>query len=197
MPEVPRVQTPFQEASIAELLRIELMNQKLDAHRDMAALLLAQIAFETGRGRSCQNFNVGNITAFDNGAADFYRPVWFTVDGNPQPNSPWATNRDRLLALHEAMLKGQAPRAFRAYPSFTAGVAGYLFAARHLGVVEAARSGDAEVTANAIKHGGYTPDAPSSLGRTLDGFRNDYLARGLFETVPLDRAAPTPRDRGF
>ncbi len=186
MPEVPRVETPFQEASIAELLRLELLAQKLDPHRDMCALLLAQIAFETSRGHACQNRNVGNLTAFDNGAPDFYRPVWFEPSSDPH-----------LQALHEAMLKGQAPRAFRSFPSFAAGVAAYVFAAKHLGVLEAARTGDAEVTAQVIKTGGYTPDAPSSLARTLDTLRDDYIARGLFETVPLDRAAPTPRDRGL
>lgn len=187
MPEVARVQTPFQEASIAELLRLELIAQRLDPHRDMAALLLAQIALETARGQSCQNHNVGNITALDSGAADFYRPVWF----DPNQTDP------RLQVLHKAMTKGAAPRAFRSFASFTAGVAGYVTAAKHLGVVEAARSGDAETTATIIKTGGYTPDAPPGTGRSLDTLRDQYIARGLFDTLPLDRAAPTPRDPGL
>src|SRR3954464_9530885 len=109
MPEVPRVETPFQEASIAELLRLELLAQGLDPHRDMAALLLAQIALETARGHSCQNHNVGNITTFE-GAADYYRPIWFEPQTDPH-----------LAVLHDAMQKNAAPRAFRSFPDFTGG----------------------------------------------------------------------------
>lgn len=186
MPEVPRVETPFQEASIAELLRLELLARHLDPHQDMAALLLAQIALETARGHSCQNHNVGNISAFDTGAADYYRPIWF----EPNQTNP------HLAALHEAMLKNAAPRAFRSYTSFGAGVAGYLTAAFHLGVVEAARSGEADTMATVIRKA-YAPDAPPGTAQSLEKLRAEFIARGLFDTLPLDRAAETPRDPGL
>jgi hypothetical protein len=186
MPEVPRIQTPFQEASIAELLRLELLLQRLDPHRDMAALMLAQIALETARGSSCQNFNVGNITALESSGVAFYRPPWFDDVSTP-----------RYAHLHAAMLRGAAPRAFRSFNDFSTGVAGYVFAAKHLGVVEGARTGDAEETARVIRTGGYAPDAGAGTGANLNRLRDDYIARGLFDTLPLDRAAPTPRDPGL
>lgn len=185
MPEVPRVETPFQEASIAELLRLELLAQGLDPHRDMAALLLAQIGMETARGHSCQNHNVGNITTTE-GAADFYRPIWF---------EPGQTN-PHLAVLHDAMLKNAAPRAFRSFADFHGGVAGYVAAAKHLSVVEAARTGDAETMATVIRSA-YAPDAPPGTGKQLDSLRNEFIARGLFDPLPKDRAVETPRDRGL
>lgn len=186
MPEVPRVQTPFQEASIAELLRRELLAQKLDPHQDQAALLLAQIAFETASGRACQNHNVGNVTANERVPIDYYRPQWF-AEGQTEP---------ALQALHELMIHNQAPRAFRAYIGFPEGVAGYVRAAKHLACIEAARTGDAEILANVIRNGGYTPGAPESLGRTLDTKREEYLRRGLFESLPKERAGTGPAQPG-
>lgn len=185
MPEVPRVETPFQEASIAELLRLELHAQGLDPHQDMAALLLAQISLETARGKSCQNHNVGNITTFE-GAADYYRPIWFN-EGQTNPH---------LIVLHEAMKKNAAPRAFRSFASFGGGVAGYVAAAKHLSVVEAARTGDAETMATVIRSA-YAPDAPPGTGKSLDTLRNEFLKRGLFDPLPKDLAAVTPRDLGL
>lgn len=182
MPEVARVETPFQEASIGELLRIELIAQKLDPHQDMAALLLAQIAFETLHGRACQNHNVGNVTANERVAVDYYRPKWFS-EGQTDPH---------LQALHDMMVHGHAPRAFRSYVGFPEGVAGYVRAARHLACIEGARTGDAEILADVIRTGGYTPGAPDSLGSTLDKMRVDYLKRGLFDSLPKDREGPAP-----
>lgn len=181
MPEVARIETPFQEASIAELLRHELIAQGLDPHQDMAALLLAQISIETARGHSCQNHNVGNITTTE-GAADYYRPIWF-APGQTDPH---------LAVLHDAMTKNAAPRAFRSFPDFTAGVAGYVAAAKHLSVVEAARTGDAETMATVIRSA-YAPDAPPGTAKSLDSLRKEFIARGLFDPLPKDLAAPTPR----
>lgn len=182
MSEVPRVETPFQEAAIGELLRLELLAQKQDPHQDMAALLLAQIAFETARGKACQNHNVGNVTANERVAVEYYRPKWF-AEGQTEPH---------LQALHELMKHGHAPRAFRSYVGFPEGVAGYVRAARHLACIEGARTGDAEIFADVIRNGGYTPGAPESLGATLDRMRVDYLRRGLFDSLPKDSAGPSP-----
>lgn len=178
MPEHPRERTPFTEASVAELLRAELVARGLDPHQDMAALMLAQIAFETARGNACDNRNVGNVTVSDSGIAHYYRPPWFAPSDDASP---------KLKALHAAMLKGKAPRAFQHFDSFEQGVKRYVEVAKSLGCVEGARTGDPEIFASVIARA-YTPDAPPSLASTLDKFRRDYIARGLFETLPLDRA---------
>jgi len=169
-------------ASVAELLRVELLAQKLDPHQDMAALMLGQIAWETDHGRKCDNHNVGNVSANELAAVDYFRPLWF-AEGQTDP---------RLAALHAAMLSHQAPRAFRAYPGFVEGVAGYVRAAKQLGVIAAARTGDAETLANVIRLQGYTPGAPASLGRTLEQLRNDYLGREYFASLPKDHGGAPP-----
>lgn len=193
MPEVPRQRTPIaMPAAAAELLGALTTAGVADLHQDMVALLLAQLAFETGQGQACDNRNIGNITTSDKTGRDFFRPVWFTVDGDPEPGSPWATNRARLLALHEAMLKGQAPRAFVSYPTFAAGFGDYVRELRvqFPTIINAAHSGDADATAAAIKSSHYTPDAPPTLGATLDSLRKQFLARGFFDSLPKGQSAP-------
>jgi hypothetical protein len=193
MPEVPRERTPIAMPAAAVELEFALRGAAVpDLHQDMCALLLAQIAFETGSGRSCDNRNIGNITTSDKTRRDFFRPIWFTVDGDPDPGSPWATNRAKLLALHEAMLKGQAPRAFVSYKSFFDGFDDYVRELRvqFPTIIDAARTGDAQATADAIKSSHYTPDAPPTLGATLDSLRKRFLAEGLFSSLPKEQPAP-------
>jgi type II secretory pathway pseudopilin PulG len=154
-----------------------------DLHQDMAALLLAQLAFETGNGTACDNRNVGNITTSDRTSRTFFRPAWFTVTPESSP---------RLRELNAAMQKGQAPRAFVAYQDFVDGFRDY---ARELRtqfptIIAAASTGDAQATAAAIKSSNYTPDAPSSLGATLDSLRRGFLAKGLFSSLPKEQPAP-------
>jgi hypothetical protein len=101
-----------------------------------------------------------------------------------------------LIVLHELMKKNQAPRAFRSFATFGGGVAGYVATAKHLSVVEAARTGDAEAMATVIRSA-YAPDAPPGTGRNLDSLRREFLTRGLFDPLPKDSAPVTPRDRGL
>lgn len=76
--------------------------------------LMALVWIETARGKSVQNFNLGNISASESFPGDAWRPPWFDLEGGTA-----ATERN--IALHEAMLQGKAPRAFRAYPSLEFG----------------------------------------------------------------------------
>jgi hypothetical protein len=84
---------------------------------DEAALLLALVWIETKHGDSVQNFSPGNITAGETYQGDAWRPPWFELGESPTPR-----NRD----LHEQMLQGKAPRAFRAFPSLEAGMRDFV-----------------------------------------------------------------------
>lgn len=193
MSEVPRVRTALADTTAAPFLVAALRGAGINPTREQARLLLAQLRFE-GLG-ACNNHNLGNITADDRKPGDFFRPVWFTVDGNPEPGSPWATNRARLLELHQRMLEGKAPRAFRSYPTFDAGAADYVreLQTQFPSILAAAATGDAQATADAIKRSGYTPDAPASLGSTLATIVSEFDARGLLvELPPLGHPAPPP-----
>ena len=178
--EVPRVLTTFRVQDMAGELAISLTG--FDPHQDMAALMLAQISLETAGGAKCSNHNVGNISSSDTVAADYFRPPWFTVDDSSSP---------KLKELHQGMLDGKVPRAFRSYADFFAGVADYVAVANKLGVLEAARSGDATQVATAIKHA-YTPDSPvRDTAKSLDSLRRQYLAKGFFSNLPKEPAPAT------
>ena len=156
-----------------------------DASREQAALLLAQLMLEIANGAACYNWNVGNITSRESGT--FYRPVWWTITPESSP---------RMVQLHNAMLKGSAPRAFRAYSSLSAGVADYV---AELGdfpsLLAASETGDPDEFAAAIKTSRYTPDAPAGTANSIRSMQRKYLADGLFTSLrPLVEEEPCPPD---
>ncbi len=188
MPEVPRARTPIDMATAGGLLVASLRRAGVDdIDRDMAALLLAQVALETANGQACDNHNPGNMTTRDTGPRDFFRPAWFTVNADTPQN---------LQDLHAQMLKGQAPNAFRSYPDFSSGFDDH---ARELTtdfrtIPIAARTGDALQVAAAIRSSRYTPGINiTAVAASLDSLRKAFLQRGLFADLPLDQAAETPR----
>jgi len=77
---------------------------------------MALVWLETARGKSVQNFNLGNISAGESFEGNAWRPPWFTPDDDS----------DRNVKLHQAMLEGRAPRAFRAYDTLEAGAADFM-----------------------------------------------------------------------
>jgi hypothetical protein len=86
-----------------------------ETNRDSGPLLMALIWVET-TGRPIA-YNVGNITANERYAGEAWRPPWFEVGPNSSP---------KMLELNRRMNQGQAPRAFRAYPSFADGFHDYM-----------------------------------------------------------------------
>ena len=186
MHEVPRIRTPISESLAASSLVGALAANGEHPHQREAQLLLAQIWLETGRGSSCNNFNVGNITASDRYDGGAFRPAWFTVS---------AASSSQMKHLHELMLKGQAPRAFRAYATLEAGMGDYVHQLNTTfqSIVAAARTGDALATATAIKTSRYTPDIePASVAKTLDSIAKEFAARGTFAALPLAGASQPP-----
>lgn len=126
---VPRQQTRIGKEELLAALRNE------DLPEPALPLLAALVWIETGAGVKCQNFNVGNITASESYSGSAWRPPWYELSAD-------ASSRD--IALHEAMQKGQAPRAFRAYGSLSAGVHDFAAVLHRSfpGVISAAEAGD-------------------------------------------------------
>jgi len=185
MHEVPRIRTPVSEPTAASALVSALAAVGEHPHQREAQLLLAQLWLETGRGSSCNNFNVGNITASDRYEGGAFRPVWF--------DEPTLNSSTQMRHLHELMLKGQAPRAFRAYATLEAGMGDYVhnLNTTFKAIVEAARTGDALATAQAIKSSHYTPDIdPVAVSHTLDSIAKEFASRGTFAALPLAGASP-------
>lgn len=137
---------------------------------DALALLLALVWIETARGKSVQNWNLGNISASPSYPNDAWRPPWYDLEGGTA-----ATERN--IALHEAMLKGQAPSAFRAYPSLEFGALDFVRSLKGSfpEVLRAAETGDATAFRDALaqKYSRDYRDTPpenfASLAREFGG----------------------------
>ena len=131
-------------------------------------LMLAQIWLETASGGSLWQNNVGNITAGEKWTGAVWRPGWYEVNQDSTP---------RQVRLHAEMLKGQAPRAFRAYRTLQAGAADYV---RRLKfefppVLKAMATGEALETARAIRDSKYCSDCElEKTARTLISLRDSW-----------------------
>lgn len=108
---VPTQSTPIsKEQAFSALVR----TWGPDLTRQLARGLLSLIWIETARGGSVKNFNPGNISA---NPKTYPGLVWLP----PWVAEPTDETSPRNVSLHAAMLKGQAPSAFRAYNSLDEG----------------------------------------------------------------------------
>jgi hypothetical protein len=120
--------------------------------------VMALLWNETGRGSSCIGRNWGNLACagFVDGvesawwAHKYWRPEWF----ESPPEARWAE-------LHEKMLAGEAPSAFRYYDTHEAGAAGYvslLKSSRYKGLIAAAEADSPEQFVAVLASAGYSKD---------------------------------------
>jgi len=144
---VPATPTPI----TAEQARVALVAVMPGIDRESGALLLALVWMETARGHLL-NWNAGNITAGAKWTGAAWRPPWFELaDAQASP---------KLLELHERMLHGQAPSAFRAYGSLLEGFQDFanVLRSQFQSVLVAARTGDARAFVTALHDSGYSRD---------------------------------------
>ena len=192
---VARKSTPMSVAEVAPLfVRVWRETVGAEPFRELAGLVLALAWIETAAGKSIQNFNFGNISASSRWDGDAWRPSWFEVND---------ASSERDKALHEAMVKGQAPQAFRAYPTADAGMRDFVRVLRGTfpEVLNAAEGGDAEKFRQAIslkysKDYARNPAAVTSnlsklrdsFGKALDALALPSKASGVGTLIA---AAPT------
>lgn len=143
---VPAVVTPI----TAEQARVALVAAMPGIDRETGTLLLALCWIETAAGHLV-NFNAGNITASDKWPGGAWRPPWFELS----PSSP-----AHMVDLHEKMLHGKAPSAFRAYGSLLEGFQDFarVLRAQFASVLGAAATGDAAAFVRALHDSGYSHD---------------------------------------
>jgi hypothetical protein len=181
---VPRVNTPLS----AEEARGYFVPAYVEAfghapEPQELPLLLALIWIESGRGKSVQNNNPGNLSASDHYEGDAWRPPWFELDESSSPR-----NRD----LHALMLEGKAPSAFRSYDSPAEGFRDH---ANHLKstfpeVVSAAKTGDAEKFRAALSQK-YSKDYGNpNTTVSLSALQKEF--GGLPKALPPSAASPSP-----
>lgn len=144
MQVVARINTPLgRESTALAVQRAWFDVLGMAPEQNALALVLALVWIETGAGDSCFNWNLGNITAGESYGGDAWRPPWF---------EPGDDANARTLRLHELMLKGQAPRAFRAYASLDAGAHDLMLRLEHdfPEVLDAAASADPDTFREAL-----------------------------------------------
>ncbi len=147
--------------------------------RGMVEILCGLIWHETNGHPP--GFGIGNISAagFVNGAEVSHwsglawRPPWFEEPGDG------ATDRNR--ELHEAMLEGHEPSAFRAYNSLSEAVASFrdLLLRRFPQMVEAAAAGDPHAFGRAYVESGYCGNcdplsSENSIKRRIAELREEH-----------------------
>lgn len=187
---VPAVATPI----TAEQARVALVAALPGVDRETGTLLLALVWIETARGH-LMNHNAGNITAGPQWPGDAWRPPWFELSD--------AASSPHLLELHEKMLHGKAPSAFRAYGSLLEGFQDFAHVLQHQfrSVLDAAKTGDARAFVTALHDSGYSRDyspahvptitaLQSELGQQFAGFPSaaqvTNAAPSFFANVALD-----------
>jgi hypothetical protein len=153
---VPAQRTPIS----AELAKESLALAMPGIDRTTAALLLALVWVETGRGGAF-NWNAGSISAGDKWSGAAWRPPWYFDASHP---------------LHAKMLAGQAPSAFRAYFSPTEGFADFVRVIQHSfpSVLEAAKRGDPAAFVVALHDSGYSRDYNSSHVPTFEKLKEFF-----------------------
>lgn len=158
---VPAIATPV----TAEHARDALLAAKPGLDRESAALLLSLVWVETGSGTGMRNWNAGNITASDAWTGPAWRPPWFLDSENPH-----------LHELHERMLKGEAPSAFRGYGSSAEGFADFVRVLEHsfASVLHAAASGDPAEFVRALHESGYSKDYSPAHIATFASLRHSF-----------------------
>lgn len=137
--------------------------------RDAALLVLALCWVETGRGKAIQ-WNPGMVTAAENYQGYAWRPPWYEDRGDLTP---------RMRTLHELMLKGKAPKAFRAYQSASEGFKDWaaVLTKRYQNVLQAASTGDPSRFVAELKKG-YSADYGPAHVKTFA-----HLQRELAPTI--------------
>ena len=165
---VPRTPTPQALASLPALVDAGFGAHGSRITSIQRANLAALLALETDRGRAIQNGNVGNLSAGAAYAGPVWRPPWFEIDESSNP---------KLRALHERMLAGTAPSAFRSYDSVEQGAADFarlLLTPGYTHLLDAAAGTDADAFRRALAER-YSPDyanpkATAALASLARGF---------------------------
>ena len=196
MGEVSRTVTPINEADGAACLIAAYRAVMGDLpEQSTAALLLAQIFLETNNGKSMVANNPGNLTVNTSGPpdftvtsnADYWRPPWF-AEPTDATGAQVGWNNVRNEELHKKMLAGKAPAAFASYATRELGFRTYVdwLKRKFPSIIKAAKTGDPDATAKAIKASGYCPDCePVGTAKTLRLLAATFTAKGLFRELPL------------
>lgn len=196
--QVPALRTPLTRDATAQALvpaYVRVFGAEPD--RDRAELLLAQVWLENRNGESIIQRNIGNLSTSPSSGLDYWEPPWVdlaAVEALPESDP----KRARYLALHERMLKGEAPRAFRAFPTFDAGFEAWLkllATPRMQPILQAASSGDPDAFARATFTTGYCADDEcKTAGPSYANLVQQIRGAGYFAALEKKKAPARARE---
>lgn len=177
--EVSPLVTPLvlETAAYAVMSAAESLGVQLS--RAGALLLLALVWVETGRGSAVVRHNVGNlmakgyradgVTEYSVWSGDYWRPEWFA---------------DASHRLHQRMLDGQAPSAFRAYERLVDGMRDFVQLVNSKPMlISSANSGSVSGFVDALK-ASYSPDYKDEHRKTFNSLASEFRSAGLFDELP-------------
>lgn len=164
---VPRTLTPIAFNDIPGIVRSAIkkeLGHEPDSHT--VNNLSALIALEVARGKAVNNHNLGNISVSESFSGTAWRPPWFEVDSN---------SSERNKFLHEEMLAGRAPRAFRAYSTLADGAGDWArrMATTFKSALEAA-AGPTEAFRVALSKGYSHEYSNPAAGKTLAALVTEF-----------------------
>lgn len=165
---------PTLAAELANAWRAELGTEP---RPDQLAVLLAQSALETGRWRSCYNWNLGNLKA---GSA---APSWYAV------------RCSEILNGREVFFDPPHPACrFVAYPSRREGVAAYwrLMRQRFRSAWPFVEAGDPRGFVHALKAARYFTAAEQPYADAVKKLHREYAQQLGGETPPAPPSRPPP-----
>ena len=187
--EVPRTPTPLGPEPTARAF--------LDAWgvvfggtppKSQAEWLLAFVWNENRRGEAFIQFNWGNLST-QNFNAPYWRPPWFRLEEIEAMAEP---QRSRYLEIHERMLAGEEPEAFRAFSDHAAGARAWLerLQTRFPEILEASLKNSAVAMQDAIFESGYcaSPLCKTNAARYAE-LRAEIQKLGLFSGLKFRRSS--------
>lgn len=183
-------------AAAAELVEAHRAVEGRTPTLSLAELELAHVWLETNRSQGMWFHNWGNLSAggfVQTPSGPVERLSWQDVWRPPWYESPPAASQ---AALHDKMLAGQAPSAFRALPNHREGAAGYvrlLARPAFRGMAEAGNRGDPRGYAAAVYGSGYCRDSgcrPEVLGPKLAALVAEFRRDRVFDGLGLVRPRP-------
>lgn len=187
--------TPVAPADMASAL-VRAYSQRFGhpPDRETATLLLALLFLEHDHGRAVIEHNWGNVSTKAGPDVDYWLPPWVDLE-KVEARDDDDPRKARYLQLHQAMLDGKAPSAFRAFRDDESGLA-VFFGTVAPSMYAAAATGDPEAFANAYWSSGYCPDqACKDSAPSFKKLQAEIRSAGYFTNLaaPSSSNATVPR----
>lgn len=186
MAEVPATATPLapEQTAPAFIRAWARVFPKSMPSRSQAEWLLALLWNENARGRAIIQHNWGNLSTHPSRGGDYWRPPWFDrakIEAMDEPR------RSQMLHIHERMLEGQEPEAFRAWPDQETGARQWISSLKRTfpSILRASKKNSAVAMQNAVYGSNYcVSPACKTIAPSYRKLRADIRRQGLFAGLP-------------